>query len=182
MRLASMGARGRRTGGRLALAVALAGALAGCGFEPLYGRPDGRPSPVAAELAGIQVAPIADRRGQLLRDALEERLTPSGEPARPAFTLGVTLEESIETLVFRRDASPTRANLSLTAEYRLRPAGAEGVVTGGRARTVIGYNISGAEFATLVAEGDARERAVRELAIEISARLASHFAQAAARR
>lgn len=157
-------------------------ALAGCGLEPLYGGGNGQESPVAAELADIKIAPIADRRGQILRNELEERLTPRGEPARPNYTLNVTLEESIEKLVFRRDATPTRANMTMIANFRLKPMSGDQPVTSGTARTVVGYNISGAEFATLVAEGDARERAVRELALQITSRLASHIAQTVAKR
>jgi LPS-assembly lipoprotein len=157
-------------------------ALSGCGFEPMYARSSAGASPVAAELADVSIAPIADRRGQMLRQALEERLNAGGEPARPRYTLAVSLSESIEKLVFRRDASPTLANLSLVADYQLRPAGGDGPATSGRARTTISYNISRADFATLAAESDARERAVRELAIEITSRLASHFGQNAAKR
>ena len=157
-------------------------ALSGCGFEPMYGRPSGGASPVAGELAEVSIAPIADRRGQMLRQALEERLNAGGEPTRARYTLNVTLNESIEKLVFRRDASPTLANLSLVADYQLRPSGGELPATAGKTRTVISYNISRADFATLAAEADARERAVRELAIEITSRLASHFGQSAAKR
>ncbi len=170
----------RRLGLFGGLAVTLA--LSGCGFEPLYGRTDAnRPSPVAAELASIRVAPIADRRGQIMRNSLEERLTPQGEPASPGYSLIVRLDERIDKLVFRRDASPTLANLTLTAHYQLHAANSEAAATSGTARMVNSFNISGENFATLAAEDDARERAVRELANEVALRLAAHFAQTAQR-
>ena len=158
------------------LALPLLGA---CGFAPLYGRADGQPSPVAAELAQIAIAPIADRRGQLLRNALEERLTPSGDPPQAGYTLTVKLDETIEKLGIRQDASPTIANLTLKASYHLRASGAPKDALAGSARSVISYSIAFADFPTVVAEGDARARAVRELASEITARLASHFSQTA---
>ena len=46
-------------------------ALAGCGFEPLYGGAAGQRT--VAELAGVRIGDIADRSGQELRNALVDR-------------------------------------------------------------------------------------------------------------
>ena len=57
---------------RPALLVAVALMLPGCGLHPLYA--GGESGPVASRLASIAVAPIPDRAGWLVRNALLERL------------------------------------------------------------------------------------------------------------
>ena len=58
--------------------------LAGCGFEPVY-MPSAGDTPGVAqrELAAIDVAIIPDRPGQLLRQALQQRLG-GADPVGPA--------------------------------------------------------------------------------------------------
>ena len=56
---------------RLALCLA-ATALVGCGFRPLYGESGGRE--VTAELAQVEVAPIAGELGPELADSLDQAL------------------------------------------------------------------------------------------------------------
>lgn len=156
------------------VAVALA-ALAGCGFEPLYGEREAAAS-VESLLEQVSVAPIADRTGQLLRIELTNRITPTTPP--PAqYNLRVTLTEGKENLAVRRDATATRANLTITASYTLRPSGTNEVLTSGSIRSVNSYDILTSDFATLAAEADARRRATRDIADAIVDRLAIFLAR-----
>src|SRR3546814_19847398 len=75
----------------LALAACLP-LLAGCGFQPLYARPDA-PSSVTADLAHIKVLTIGNRIGQKLRNHLLEDLDPDGSEEPPLYTLGVGRSE-----------------------------------------------------------------------------------------
>ena len=71
----------RRLPRRRMLALAAAAALSGCGFQPVYmPTASGNAGVAQRELAAIQVALIPDRPGQLLRQALQDRLE-TGEPA-----------------------------------------------------------------------------------------------------
>src|ERR1019366_9164204 len=77
----------RPVGRRAALLFGLGGALAGCGFHPVY-MPTGNDPGAAAGLAEIEVGPIYERPGQILRQALLGRL--GIEPGTPRkFDLGV---------------------------------------------------------------------------------------------
>lgn len=147
--------------------------LAACGFQPLYG--GGKRGPAAAELASINVQPIADRSGQILRNHLFDRLTPYGRPARPAYILHIDLSDSLEGVAVRKSEFPTRTTMRMSASYRLISAETGLTVFSGSSAIDGGYNILDSEFATLAAEQNVRERVLRELALDIESRLAAHF-------
>ena len=100
---------------RAVLAV-LAVSLAGCGLQPLYG--GGSSGPVATTLRSVEVAPIPDRTGWLLRNKLVERLGESGG-ARPAYRLDVTIDDNITSFGIRSDQAATRERRTLRARYQL---------------------------------------------------------------
>ena len=153
------------------LLVAASSLLGACGFQPVYGE---RRAAGAATLATIDIERIEDRSGQKLRTMLRERLSPRGATGRPLYRLSVTLSESKSELAIRRDESATRANLSLNATFTLTrlPPGPPGSVTR-TAFSTNSYNVLDSEFATLSAENDARNRALRSLAEEIRLRVAT---------
>ncbi len=152
--------------GRCGLAALLV--AAGCGFEPLYGRSTG----VVEALAGIRIAPIADRQGQILRNHLLLRINPSGPPDEPAYLLEVVLTETREELGLRLDAVATRANLTLEARYRLTATADGRPRAEGSAGARSGYDILDSEYATLKAGDGARRRVLAALADDLTTRLA----------
>ena len=149
--------------------------LEACGFRPLYDSYREGDSP--AELAAIQIEPIADRIGQQLHNHLLDVLTPRGRPFDPDFVLRVRLKESIERLAVNKSALATRANFRLAADYRLLRKRDKSLVLNGTAIVVSSYNILTSDFATLMAEKDAKTRAVLEIGNDIQTRLAIHFVQ-----
>jgi LPS-assembly lipoprotein len=159
--------------GLIAAAMAL---LTGCGFTPLHGQQKAGASATAA-LQQISVPPIPERLGQLLRIELTNQLTPNGQPRSPAYVLSVSVTESQQDLAVRRDATATRANLIITASFKLREVQSDEIVLSGAARSVNSYNILDADFATLSAESDSRRRASRDLATEIRSRLGIFLSQ-----
>src|SRR3990170_2516398 len=148
--------------------VALVGLLLvpACGFHPLYGGGEGVGA-VRTELAAIRIRPIADRTGQLLYDELRDRLNPGGQPAAPRYVLAVELQEASESLALRGDQTATRTNLTLNASYTLTDAATDAVVTRGKSRSTISFDILRSEFATLASASDARARGVGDLADDI---------------
>ena len=88
--------------------------VAGCGFEPLYGRQQSG-ADASTELNQIAVSPIPERLGQMLRIELTNELTPKGQPRAPAYVLDVRVSESKQDLAIRKDATATRANLIITS-------------------------------------------------------------------
>lgn len=146
-------------------------ALTGCGFHPLYG--ESTPSNAAA-LAAIRIEQIADRSGQKLRNMLLDRLTPTGPPSHPAYTLSVKLTETRQELAIRKDERATRANLTVTARFVLRAVrDPRAGLFAGVASSTNSYNVLMSEFATLSAENDARDRALQTLSEEIRLRVAA---------
>lgn len=159
------------------LGLSLSLSLGACGFKPLYGHQgnDANGSPTNLALAQIDVKPIIDRSGQKMRTALQRRLSPKNQTASK-YQLAIKLSESVADLAIDRTAFATRANLSLTAEYRL-VRNADGLeLNTGALTSVTSYNILTSDFATHAARTDARSRAIEVLADDIHARLALYFA------
>ncbi len=147
--------------------------LAGCGFSPIYGGKFG--GALTIDLSRIKIEPIKDWAGQMLRNELEQKINPLGVKQKKLFRLNVTLSESKQELAIKKSEIATRANLKLTALYILTSQKSGVTVTSGSSSIIVGYNILTQEFATLIAEKDARKRAAKELSTDITNRLAVHF-------
>jgi LPS-assembly lipoprotein len=172
----------RRRAGRRALAAMLGAALvlsAGCGFQPLYGEGTGGEGVGTAEaqFAAVQITPLPDRTGQQLHNLLRDRLNPRGQPVRPRYRLDVQLREVRENLGIRVDETATRANLTVIGVFVLRESETGAVLFASDARSTNSFNILTNQFATGVAENDARERGLREVADGIRARLGIYFSR-----
>lgn len=162
---------------RRAALLGLVGALAACGFRPLYGERAQGPE-IEAQFAAVDIAPIDDRLGQLVRNHLLDAMNPYGRPLRPHYRLEVRLSPSLESLAFREDDTATRVNLRLAATYFLRRAHSDEVLLEGATRVIASYNVTRQDYATLIADRDAQARAAREVADEIVTRLAVWFERA----
>ena len=147
--------------------------LTGCGFQPIYG--DGTNSVFETEMRHIEISPIKDRIGQQLRNELEQRITPKGRARVAKYSLKVTLNESRQGLAVKKSEIATRANLNLRASYNIVEKSSGAVIATGNSRMVTSYNILTKTFATLMAEKDARSRAVREISVDITSKIAAFF-------
>lgn len=146
--------------------------LAACGFAPIYSGGGG--ANIQSGLASIEIEPISDRVGQRLHNHLLDGLNPYGRPRKPLFVLQVRLSEFKQELAVRKTELATRANLGFRAAFSLfHRDDRSSSVFSGSSRVVSSYNILNSDYATLIAERDARERAVRELSTEIINRLAA---------
>jgi|APSaa5957512535_1039671.scaffolds.fasta_scaffold01111_5 LPS-assembly lipoprotein len=152
------------------LLVIIIGLLSGCGFTPVYSGTSG--DKVKHDLSSIGVEPIKDRIGQRLRNHLIDIINPAGRPAKPVYSLSIDLRESKQTLAVQKTEIATRANLRFTARFGLARRGQSGALLTGQSTSITSYNILTSEFATLAAERNARDRAARELSIEIANQLA----------
>ena len=154
--------------------------LMGCEFRPLYGSGDAVET--ESELAAIWVRPIENRIGQILHNHLLDLLTPRGQPRQQKYELDVRLKEEISRLGVEKIELATRANLRMTAKFSLlTPSGS--LLFHGQSVTISSFNILGSDnLATLVAEKDARVRAVRQIAGDLRRRLAAFFLQSQPRR
>lgn len=167
----------------LLLAVLAGLGLSACGFQRQYAvRDDTDTSPVRQEMSRIDIEPIPERTGQILRNDLLTVLTPMGEPDRPAYRLEVKLTERLDGMTVSKQKTTTRYNYWLNATFRLRDVRTEKVLMSDKARAVIGFNVVSSEFATTVASEDAARQAADLVGAEIEGRLAAYLGQRTAGR
>jgi LPS-assembly lipoprotein len=157
-----------------ALALALCLILAACGLTPMYA--GGASGSVASSLATVQVAPIPERSGWLVRNALVDRL--GGEKSDPAYRLEVELDDDLTAFGIRGDAAVTRERRTLRARYRLVDLKTGEVVLDATAGSDAGIDIVSSEYATVAAEQTAQERLASVVADQMIARLALFMSRA----
>ena len=159
--------------------VALASAvialsMSGCGFTPLYGDHGVSSSPgVVSEMSHVAIRQLPDRQGMRLRQVLREELQPTGLQGPAKYDLDVTLTTRVEELGIRTDATSSRANFILSANFYLSANGQR--LVGDRVQAMVSYNILDDQYATVAAQADAEERAIREAGEAIKTRLAVYF-------
>ena len=144
--------------------------LAGCGFQPLYYR-DGVRSSIKEDLASIYVRPISDRIGQELRTELNDVLSPSRASVPDKWELDIKLQEATQKIALESTTFSTRANLIVTATISLVPK-LEGETRKATIKAISSYNLVDSEYANVIAERDARSRAVVNLSSDIRRTLA----------
>jgi LPS-assembly lipoprotein len=142
--------------------------LSSCGLRPLYS--GGGSGQVAQALRSVEVAPIPERAGWLIRTALIDRLGPTG--GTPRYRLVVELDDQITGFGVRKDNAVTRERRSLRARYRLVDADKGTVLLDASAGSDAGIDVVSSEYATVAAEETALERLSAEVADQIVARLA----------
>jgi len=158
------------------LALAMMLLLGACGLQPMYA--GGSSGQVASGLTAIQVAPIPERSGWLVRNALVDRL--GGEAANPAFRLEVELDNDLIAFGIRGDSTTTRERRSLRARYRLVEIGTGEVVLDATAGSDAGIDVVSSEYATVAAEQTAQERLATMIADQMVSRIALYVRRRAA--
>ena len=162
---------------RDALLLGLAGALNGCGFHPVYMASGNGPDPQAG-LAEIEVGPINERPGQILRQALLARL--GIEPGSPRkFDLQVNFWISGEAQGVLNFTQPTRIRLVANATWTLLNRDSKPIkLAEGNDRLVDGFDIFDAQyFAQDLANEAVQRRLAEAMAERITLRLAVWFHQ-----
>ena len=147
----------------------------GCGFQPLYSHGGGNSSHVLNQLSRIQINPIENRTGQILRNFLQDRLTPLGVPSSPTYKLTVSLKETRSDMAILRDSTSTFAKVKIDAKYQLINIETKNVLDSETVTSTTVFNIVSSEYANLSAQKDARRRTVRIISDLIKERLALFF-------
>ena len=123
--------------------VALCLCIAGCGFHPLYA-PGGQ---TARQFKAIYVDVIFNRNGQLLRQALQDRLEGQGSDGSKAYELSVTLSFTTEAIGIQPDTSSNRTRFIGVANWTLKKPGAIGArIVSNTVRSVDGANVIDEQF------------------------------------
>ncbi len=153
----------------LALTVAAALPLSGCGWERLYADPES--GPAGAELRAIKVSPIPERIGQRLEMALRNSLNPTGEPTSYRYTLRTTLVYSLSNLGIQSQGTATLGQIDVSSRSTLNENS-----TGRDLLTIAlheqnSFELNPNQYSTVVGETDSQVRTVAELSQEIVRRL-----------
>ena len=151
--------------------------LSGCGFRPLYGRYGASGGAVSPQLASIFVAVMSERQGQLLRQALQQRLAGSDDSGVKLYELSGGLAIAAEAIGIQQDTSSTRVRFSASSSWTLKNNDlASSVVTTGVARAVDGVNVNNQEYFAVDLETSAAYRRLAEtVADQITQDLAIYF-------
>ncbi len=171
---------------RLGFVLAAAGLVAGCGFQPLYGRnPSVGDESVRDKLAEVVIPPIPLRQGTVqariavaLRNALQFDLNGSAGATAPTHQLKVTVEPiDITVTIDPVSGRPTEEIGGVRVTYQLVEIETGKVVVNDGTFANVGYDIPGPQqrFAKQRAQIDAQDRAVNVAAEAIRSRLASYF-------
>lgn len=162
---------------RLASMLAVGLGLTACGFRPMDAHRADEPG--APELARIEVPPIPDRVGQLMRSGITRRLNPSGAVAESAYTLRVIYSATSLSRGTRADDSAIRNDYALTANFTLeaKPDGDTPgrVLVRGTATAVTRHNNPEQLYAGFVSERAAQERAADLAAEDVARQIRLYF-------
>jgi LPS-assembly lipoprotein len=136
--------------------------LSACGFRPLYATAEsGGAGLTQMALVNVdapqEVAPIVSR-------AFARRMR--GEPSAAAYDLSVKASEQAERLAVQIDASVTRYNYRLVADYTLVERGTGKRYTG-NVVSIASFNVVNSQYSTLYAEEQAKEKAAAQLVEDI---------------
>ena len=160
------------------LALAAGATLSGCGFQPVYmPTASGQAGAAQRELAAISVDLIPDRPGQLLRQALQDRLEMGSSGVARRYDLSVGFGISGEAIAIQPDSQPTRIREIGSATWTLiaqDPGRTK--LTSGYVKAVDGINLFDTQYFAADLENEAVQRRLADaLADQITLQLATFF-------
>ncbi|GJL95348.1 MAG: hypothetical protein DHS20C05_17530 [Hyphococcus sp.] len=148
--------------------------VSACGFKPIYATPQGKSAPLS-QLVTIGAIKAPDTVRLQITEALNDRISlKDGET--PEYELIVAVKETAQQLAVQIDATVTRYNYRLNANYTLVDL-KTGERINGKAQAVTSYNIVSSQYSTLFAERTATEKAARLLSEEIERDLLIRFSE-----
>ncbi len=152
-------------------------AVAGCGFRPLYSSRGSLNTPAQHELGAVDVGLIPERTGQLLRQALQQRMNRSDDGTAKRYELSVSLGIGGDAIGVQQDTTVTRLRQTATATWSLKMLDApRTLVANGTARALDGVNIIDQQYFAADLEGEASQRRITDtVADEITLQVAAYF-------
>ncbi len=133
--------------------------------------------PASAEMAAIFVPIYAERSGQLLRQALQQRFEGTGTGTAKKYELIASLSINADAIAIQRDSSSSRVRLIGLAPWTLRTLSLEHpVLAQGTSRVLDGYNILDQQYFAADLENEtATRRIASTLADQITLQVGSFF-------
>jgi LPS-assembly lipoprotein len=154
-------------------------ALAGCGFQPLYGGTTAGGQKLAAVMAGIDVAPIPGRVGQKLRNELIFTNTGGGAAPPARYRIDIAIKESVTDQLVQITGDATGQVFQIDATFKLIDSSNGRILYQGQAISRAPYNRFQEIFANVRARYDAENRAARTISESIRTQIAGFLSSAA---
>jgi LPS-assembly lipoprotein len=154
-------------------------ALAGCGFQPLYGGTTAGGARLAEVMKGVDITPIPGRVGQKLRNELIFASTGGGVAGPARYRLNITIKESVTDQLVQITGDATGQVYQLDATFKLIDSATGTVIYQGKAISRAPYNRFQEIFANVRARYDAENRAARTVSESIRVQIAAHLSNAA---
>jgi len=153
--------------------------LPGCGFAPIYmPQADGKAGPALAGLSATSIALIPERSGQVLRQALQDRLERGGANGTRLYELVVvSYGISSDQIGYQQDSNPTRLRLTARAAWSLVTLDAQRrTLSSGNVRSTDGYDTLDLQYFYGDQANDAAQRRLAEsVADQMMLQLATYF-------
>ena len=150
---------------RIILVCCLLLGLSGCGWTPLYGT---QPEEMRAEMAAVEILPIANAAGFTMRQDLQARLNPADAPAEKKYILAV---EILPTRSFyqniQTDNFASGEHLTATAHYTLRDKKTGKVILSSTSTAVGSYSIIRDPYATTITRQKTEQDLMKMLTSDI---------------
>lgn len=143
--------------------------LSGCGLQPMYA--GGSNASVAQGLGAVDVPAIPGRGGWLVRNALRERLYAGGETGS-RYRLDVRLDDALEALGVLNDDTVSRERRILRSRYQLVDTATGEILLDATAGSDAGIDVVSSEYATIAAEQTALENLAKDIADQMTTRIA----------
>lgn len=164
---------------RNTLAIVALLVLTACGFQPVYGTNSDYNIEVSSYLSSVRFSQRSGPQGQQLQNALEDRFNPDASASLygKSFVMEFSLNSRRDAVVIEQDGSIARYNILLISQYRLLDEETGELLDEGTIRRTASFYNAPEKFAAYVAEKDAVQRALVELAEDYRLRIAAYFAQ-----
>jgi LPS-assembly lipoprotein len=154
-------------------------ALAGCGFQPLYGGTTAGGARLSEVMAAVEITPIPGRVGQRLRNELIFATTGGGSAGQTRYRLDIVIKESVTDQLVEITGDATGQVYQLDATFKLLDSAKGIVILQGKAVARAPYNRFQEIFANVRARHDAENRAARTVSESIKVQVAAHLSNAA---
>jgi len=158
---------------RLLLTLALF-SLAACGFEPVLAKRTPDYTSASVDLSAIRVVTDRSHLGQLLKAEIEDQINPRHAAAPDRYTLAIKVSDSMMPLFINPDGTASRGEIRFASSYTLTRLADNVVVKRGNIERASSFNTSEtADYASYVAQEDAKKRGMLELAKDYALRLSN---------
>lgn len=145
--------------------------LSACGFTPLY-QASGNGANITDELSFVNIAPIPDRLGQVMRNHL---LTTLNTGANSKYELRIVLNQESLGYGTRSDAAATQEQLTITADIKLVDPSTDTILYSDSLFARTSFDLVLSDFSNVIQREDSAERLVIEISERIHRRLALYF-------